>query len=79
MSAFADVIMRTRPSNDIDARQIWQDDFTIKQLNKFVSIHVALSEYKAYLISEAQFYGTPMTRPLLLHFSSDKIARNTFD
>lgn len=29
MSAFADVIMRTRPSNDIDARQIWQDDFTI--------------------------------------------------
>jgi hypothetical protein len=53
MSAFADVIMRTRPSNDIDSLQIWQDDFTINHLNKFVSIHVALSEYKAYLISEA--------------------------
>lgn len=36
---------------------------------------MALADYKQSLMREAAEYGTPVTRPLLLHFSHDERAR----
>ena len=44
-------------------------------LRKFVDIHVALADYKATLMQEAYTVGTPIVRPLMLHFGHDSTAR----
>ena len=75
MSAFSDVVMRSHPSNMPEAEQFWTSNETLLQLKYFVDIHVALSDYKQKLMKEAFEIGTPVIRPLLLHFSHDQKAR----
>lgn len=79
MSTFADIIMRSNPSNLPESEQIWSSTDTLAHLKKFVDIHVALAAYKRSLMNEAQFFGTPVTRPLLLHFGEDETARSIYD
>ena len=40
-----------------------------------MDIHVELADYKYMLMKEASELGTPIIRPLLLHFSHDEKAR----
>lgn len=71
-SAFADVVMRSHPSNMPEAEQLWTNDATLVHLKKFVDIHVLLSDYKQALMREAHEKGTPVVRPMFLHFPHDK-------
>ncbi len=78
MSTFSDVIMRSHPSNMPETLQLWSSPRIILHLKKFVDIHVALSDYKQSLVTEAHELGTPVTRPLMLHFPNDKNARGDY-
>jgi hypothetical protein len=44
-------------------------------MKKFTEIHIGLSEYKMSLMQEANSQGTPVTRPLLLHWPESDTAR----
>ena len=76
MSTFSDIIMRSHPGNNPDDNyQIWNDTETIQFFKNFTDVHVALADYKEALAKEATSTGTPITRPLLLHFSDSPRAR----
>lgn len=76
MNAFSDPIMRSHPSNlPDDNYQIYDEVDTIQHMAKFTRIHMDLAGVKMDLMKEAEDLGTPMTRPLLLHFPHDKRAR----
>lgn len=76
MSAFSDPFMRTHPGNlPLKDFQIWDDEATIQLFKNFTDIHVALADYKGQLVKEAATIGTPILRPLLLHFPDDPVAR----
>lgn len=75
MAAFSDIVMRSHPSNMPETLQLWSSPRIILHLKKFVDIHVALSDYKRFLIQEAVNYGTPIVRPLMLHYPLDDKAR----
>ena len=79
LSTFSDVIMRSHPSNLPDAEQLWSNDETLAHLKKYVDIHVELLEYKQMLVREASVKGTPVTRPMMLHFPHDKKVVNIVD
>ena len=80
MSAFADIVMRSSTTDlPTESAQLWSNSETTAHLKKFVDIHTALAGYKQSLINEAQFLGPPIVRPLMLHFSSDLIARTVDD
>ena len=50
MATFADVVMRSHPSNMPETLQLWSSPRIILHLKKFVDIHVALRTYKQFLI-----------------------------
>jgi len=80
MSAFSDVIMRSHPSNlPDDDFQVYDDDESVLFLKKFTEIHVKLADYKMDLMKEASELGTPVTRPLLLHYPNEEAARKVND
>ena len=80
MTAFSDPIMRSHPSNIPDSNfQIWDDIDAIQFLKKFTEIHISLADYKMSLMKEAYELGRPFTRPLMLHFESDRVARSLTD
>jgi len=77
MSTFSDVIMRSHPSNLPDADyQIWDSEETVLFMKKFTEIHMGLKDYKMSLMQEANTQGTPVTRPLLLHWPENEFARS---
>lgn len=78
-SALADVVMRSHPSNLPEAEQVWSSSETLQHLKKFVELHVILAQYKRYLMNEAQFFGTPVVRPLMLHYPDSNEALQIFD
>ena len=78
MAAFSDVVMRSHPSNMPETLQLWSSPRIILHLKKFVDIHVALRDYKQFLIGEATMNGTPIVRPLMLHFPSDAESRKIY-
>jgi len=80
MSTFSDVIMRSHPSNlPDDDFQVYDDDESVLFLKKFTEIHVKLADYKMDLMKEAGEEGTPVTRPLLLHYPDSAAARKVDD
>ena len=78
MAAFSDIVMRSHPSNMPETLQLWTSPRIILHLKKFVDIHVALRTYKQFLIEEATKNGTPVVRPLMLHFPADIEARKIY-
>lgn len=76
MNTFSDVILRSHPSNmPTTAVQIYDSEDNILFFKKFAVIHARLAAYKYRLMHEAEHFGTPFTRPLLLHFPENKRAR----
>ena len=76
MNTFSDPILRSHPSNIPEAQsQIYDNKENILFFKKFVEIHNKLSDYKKGLIHEASDLGSPFTRPLMLHFPHDAVAR----
>ena len=76
MNTFSDAMLRSHPSNIPEAQhQIYSDDDTILFFKKFVDIHVLLADYKLKLLKESEEKGSPFTRPLMMHFPEDKVAR----
>ena len=76
MNTFSDIVLRSHVSNmPTTAAQIYDSEENILFFKKFADIHVKLADYKISLMKEAQDYGTPVTRPLLLHFPKLKAAR----
>jgi len=76
MNAFSDPIQRSHPSCIPEAQsQIYDNAENIAFFKKFVDIHVTLADYKMDLMNEAHEKGTPFTRPLMLHYPHDPIAR----
>ena len=79
MNTFSDVIMRSHPSNrPSDDAQIYDSVENIQFFKKFADIHRKLADYKIKLMNEAEQDGTPFTRPLMLHFPNDPVARKEF-
>jgi alpha-glucosidase len=75
-SAFAEVVMRSHPSNlRFENHQIYDDEETAQFFKRFTDVHVLLAEYKHQLMVDASEVGLPVTRPLLLHFPHDPRAR----
>lgn len=75
MNAFTPV-MRTHESNRPDESfQFYQSDLAIKHLAQMTKIYKILVPYLQSLSAEAVASGTPIQRPLLLHFQDD---RNTW-
>ncbi len=80
MTTFSDPIMRSHPSSAPDTNfQIWDDNDSILFLKKFTLIHVALADYKMFLMNQAYEFGRPFTRPMMLHFENDIGARSIID
>mmetsp|Transcript_17146 Transcript_17146/g.23122 ORF Transcript_17146/g.23122 Transcript_17146/m.23122 type:complete len:171 (+) Transcript_17146:1794-2306(+) len=76
MNTFSDPVLRSHPSNIPEAQsQIYDDAENVAFFKKFVDIHVKLADYKMDLMNEASFKGSPFTRPLLVHFPKDPVAR----
>merc|ERR1711920_306420 len=71
-SAFADTIMRTHPSiNPGSSAQVYDSKEMADFFGRFATIHKVLADYKYQLSEEATNLGTPMQRPLFLHFPHD--------
>lgn len=80
MTTFSDPIMRSHPSSAPDTNfQIWDDTDSIQFLKKFAEIHIALADFKMYLMKQAYELGRPFTRPMMLHFENDAVARGIID
>ena len=76
MNTFSDPVLRSHPSNIPEAQvQIYDNKENILFFKKFVDLHVKLSDYKMSLMEEASRLGSPFTRPLMLHFPDDAVAR----
>ena len=76
MNTFSDPVLRSHPSNIPDAQsQIYDNKENILFFKKFVDIHVKLADYKMSLMEEASRLGSPFTRPLMIHFPHDAVAR----
>ena len=77
MSTFSDMIMRSHPSSSPDKSfQIWDDDETILHMKKFTEIHIALADYKMFLMDQHFSLGSPVTRPLMLNFPENSTVRS---
>ena len=50
----------------------YEDDTMMKQLSRWSTVHVALSEYRKQLLNEASFKGYPIVRHPILHFPFDE-------
>jgi len=80
MSTFSDVIMRSHPSNlPDDCAQVYDSTANVLFLKKFTDIHVEMQHYKMSLMEEANTLGTPVTRPLMLHYPDCEAARKVTD
>lgn len=74
MDAFTP-FMRTHESNRPDTNFQYYDDVeTMAHLAKFVEIHTKLKPYIKELIKEASEKGTPVQRPLFLHYEDEEEA-----
>lgn len=51
----------------------------MKEYAKFVKIHVSLKEKKMALMKEAEETGVPPTRPLMMEYPQDLVARGIHD
>lgn len=71
MAAFTP-FMRTHESNRPDTNfQYYNDEDTMAHLARFVNIYKALKPYTKSLVKEASQKGTPVQRPLFLHYEDD--------
>ena len=77
MSTFSDMVMRSHPSSSPDKSfQIWDDDETILHMKKFTEIHMALADFKMFLMDQHFSLGSPITRPLMLNFPENQAVRS---
>jgi alpha-glucosidase len=72
-------MMHSSPGDAPESEQIWSAPETLSALQKFVNIHLALVDYKRYLMFESQFYGLPVLRPLMLHYPLDPVVAGITD
>jgi len=71
-STFADAMFRTHPGMQPEtAAQVYQNAEMADFFGLFANIHKLLGDYKFQLSEEASNFGTPMQRPLFLHFPKD--------
>ncbi len=71
MGAFMPV-MRTHEGNRPDTNfQYYDDDDCMERLARLVDIYVALAPYTKALVAENAAKGTPVQRPLFLHYEDD--------
>mmetsp|Transcript_35559 Transcript_35559/g.82332 ORF Transcript_35559/g.82332 Transcript_35559/m.82332 type:complete len:781 (+) Transcript_35559:115-2457(+) len=77
LSAFSDVVFRTHPGLILDGTaQVYDDEESMAHFAKFARVHSALFEYRQPLIAQASTLGYPVTRPMLLHYPTDKVVRD---
>ena len=69
-------IVRELPDETI---QVYDDTWNVLFLKALTDIHVKLAEYKMSLMLEASTEGTPVTRPLMLHYPDCEAARKVTD
>ncbi len=72
MAAFTPV-MRTHEGNRPDTNfQYYEDEDCIKRLARLTEIYVAISPLLKKLVEENATCGTPVQRPLFMHYTSDE-------
>jgi alpha-glucosidase len=80
MNTFADAILRTHPGSSPGiCAQVYDTPELGAHFCKFATMFRNLAPYKKSLMAEAYTVGTPMTRPLMLHYPNDARARAVSD
>lgn len=70
-------VMRTHEGNRPDTNfQYYDDANTMEMFARMTDIHVDLKQYIKDAVHENALYGTPVQRPLFMHYENDK---NTYD
>ena len=69
-STFGSAIFRTHVGSSLskENKQIYNDADILEHFVKFVDIFVKLKDYRYKLMVEAETYGTPLMRPLSVHY-----------
>lgn len=74
MAAFTPV-MRTHEGNRPDTNfQYYDDEDTMRRLARLTGVYTALAPYTKTLVAENAAHGTPVQRPLFIHYEKDERA-----